>query len=367
MGAAKRKTRARKAEAEPEAPAAEAPPTAARKPRARRAKPRPPEPPHTRRRMALALSGDWGNGAFLAGALDRLHRDGRLNDIAVVAGSGSGAFAAALVALGKWDELRTIFLELSTRKLARPRHAWLPRGVARFLLSNVMDTPSLFVPEGLWTLVRSHLDPELLRASPVEAIFPAVDLHSGAMRPFSSRTDHDEELVSGIVAAASPLLLLPPVRVGFLQYADGTLAGNAPLRAVFLAMRRPGGPSADAVLAISTGAPRAATAVRDVAQAAERAIDVAAGARRDADVRAASLVNAILGVREAVGEKAFAAALEGLDPAARAEAERRIKGRRLPVIPIHPGSPLASRGISCDPAANRVAFAAGAAAATDAL
>lgn len=367
MGAAKRKTRVRKAAAEPGAPAPEAsPPTALRKPRARRAKQGPPEPPHTRRRMALALSGDWGNGAFLAGALDRLHRDGKLSDVAVVAGSGSGALAAALVALGRWDELRTVFLELSTRKLARPRHAWLPRGAARFLLSNVMDTPSLFVPEGLRTLVRAHADPELLRASPVEAIFPAVDLHSGATRPFSSRTDHGEDLLSGIVAAASPPLLLPPVRVGFLQYADGTLAGNAPLRAIFQAMRRPGGPGADAVVAITTGTPRSAAAVRDVAQAAERAVEVATGARRDADLRAASLVNALLGLKEAVGEKAFAKALGTLDPAAHAEAERRLKGRRMPVIAIGPGSPLASHGITCDPATNRVAFAAGAAAAAGA-
>jgi predicted acylesterase/phospholipase RssA len=317
--------------------------------------------------MALALAGDWGNGAFLAGALDRLHRDGKLADLAVVAGSGSGALAAALVALGKWDEMRALFLELSTRKLARPRHGWLPRGAARFLLSNVTNTPSLHVPDGLWTLVRAHVDPDALRNAPVEAIFPAVDLHSGATRPFSSRADHAEELLSGIVAAASPPVLLPPVRVGFLQYADGGLAGHAPLRAVLGAMRRPGGPGADAILAISTGVPRGASGVRDIAQAAERALDIAAGSRRDADVRAASLVNAILGLRDAFGEKAFAEALEGLDPAARAEAERRLKARRIPVVPIHPASPLAARGISCDPAANRVAFAAGAAAAAGAL
>jgi predicted acylesterase/phospholipase RssA len=317
--------------------------------------------------MALALAGDWGNGAFLAGALDRLHRDGRLNDMTVVAGSGSGALAAALVALGKWDELRTIFLELSARRIARPRHGWLPRAAARFLLSNVTSTPSLLVPDGLAALVREHVDPDALRASPVEAIFPAVDLHSGAARPFSSRADHGEELALGIVAAASPPVLLPPVRIGFLQYADGGLLGHAPLRAVLGAMRRPGGPGADAVLCVSTGVPRGASGIRDIAHAAERALDVAAGARRDADVRAASLVNALLGLREALGQRAFDGALATLDPAARAEAERRLKARRLPVIPIHPGSPLPSRGVSCDPATNRTAFAAGAAAAAGAL
>jgi len=379
MAAAKRKPRTRKAAApkEPKAPAAP------RKPRKGRAKPkaqaeaaapkglpkpaRPPEPPRIPRRMALALAGDWGNGAFLAGALDRLHRDGKLNDLAVVAGSGSGALAAALVALGKWDELRTIFLELSTMRIARPRHGWLPGGAARFLLSNFMSTPSLFVPEGLATLVREHVDPELLRTAPVEALFPAVDLHSGAVRSFSSRTDHADELLLGVLAAASPPVVLPPVRIGFLQYADGTLVGHAPLRAAFGALRRPGGPGADAILAISTGAPRGATAVRDLAQASERALDIAAGTRRDADLRAASLVNALLGLRDALGEKRFAEALEALDPAARAEAERRVKGHRMPVIPIVPGSPLPAHGIACDPATNRASFAAGAAAAAGAL
>jgi predicted acylesterase/phospholipase RssA len=365
MAAAKRKTATRKA-----APGKSAAPKAApKKPRARRAprKAAPPGPPRIPRRLALALAGEWGNGAFLAGALDRLYRDGKLNEIAVVAGSGSGALAAALVALGKWDELRTVFLDLSTRRIARPRHGWLPRGAARFLLSTVSATPSLHVPEGLWTLVREHVDPEMLRAAPVEALFPAVDLHSGSVRTFSGHLDHGEELLSGIVAAASPPVALPPVRVGFLQYVDGTLAGHAPLRAVFGALRRPGAGEVDAVLALSTGMPRGAGAFRDIAQAAERGLELAAGARLDADVRGASLVNALLGLRDALGEKGFAAALEGLDPAARAEAERRIAARRLPIVPIHPGTPLASRGISCDPAANRAAFAAGAAAAADAL
>jgi len=287
--------------------------------------------------------------------------------VPVVAGSGSGALAAALVALGKWDELRTVFLELTTRRLARPRHGWLPSGAPRFLLSAVTGSPSLCVAEGLRALVQEHVDPDALRASPVEAIFPAVDLHTGAVRPFSSRTDHAEELLLGIVAAASPLIALPPVRVGFLQYAEGTLVGHAPLRAVFGALARPGAPEADAILALSTGTPRGATALRDITQAAGRALDLATAARRDADVRAASLVNALLGLRDGIGEERFAAATMGLDPAARAEVERRLGRRHVAVVPIHPQASLASRGLDCDPAANRAAFAAGAAAASGAL
>jgi hypothetical protein len=164
-----------------------------------------------------------------------------------------------------------------------------------------------------------------------------MDLHTGAVRPFSNRTDHGDELVAGIVAAASPLVALPPVRAGFLQYAES----QAPLRALFGALRREGAPEVDAIVSVSTGTPRGAGAVRDIAEAAERAIELGAAARREA--------------------------LDSLDPAARAEAERRLHGLRVPVIEVRPEAPPASRGLDPDPAANRAAFAAGAAAAAGAL
>jgi hypothetical protein len=78
-------------------------------------------------------------------------------------------------------------------------------------------------------------------------------------------------------------------------------------------------------------------------------------------------VNALLALRDALGEKAFAAALAPLDAGARAEVDRHLGKLRVPVLHLHPDAPLPGGGLDCAPETNRAAFAAGAAAAARAF
>ncbi|MHC4550100.1 MAG: patatin-like phospholipase family protein [Planctomycetota bacterium] len=322
------------------------------------------------RRWGLALAGDWNRGAFLVGALTHLRRAGVLGEIPVASGAGSGALVAAMVALGRWSELHELFSGLGRHRLVRPRYPWLPGGpAASFLLSTVTHTPSLFLTHGgLRELVREHVDPAALQQAACEVRFVAVDMQTGATRSFSNRDDSPDELLAGLLAAASRPVLMPLVRAGYErhQHAEGTLGGYGPLNALFATLREDDAPTVDGILALSTLAPPAAHGsrdYRDIDDVLSRAAGLVAAASGRGDICAAHLVNALLGLRDHLGPRRFATALDALDAATRAEVERHLGKRYVPVVHLHPEAPPGAGPLELDPAASRAALAAGRAAA----
>jgi predicted acylesterase/phospholipase RssA len=357
--ASKKKAPARKAPAR-KAPARKAPRRKAARGEARKA---PAEGA-----WALALAGDWNRGAFLAGALDALHARG-VGPFPLVAGSGSGALVAAFVALDRWDAMRRVFRTLEKRQLLRPRYAWLPGGpAAGYLASTVTRTESLFdVREGLVRLVRDHIDVGELAHSPVEVHFATVDLQSGVTHSFDNRRDPPEQLFAGLIAAASRPVLMPPVRAGYArhQHAEGTLRDHGPLKAIFRTLARTDTTDVSRLLALSTDAPPGNhdAPYREIEQVTERTVRLLGGERAMRDVQRAQLVNALLGLRDAVPARTFERALAGLAPSTRAEVERHLGKRRLPIVHLHPPTPAAASVLDLDPAASRAAWDAGVAAA----
>lgn len=317
---------------------------------------------------ALALTGDWNRGAFLAGALDTLHAKG-VGPFPLVAGSGSGALVAAFVALDRWDAMRRVFQTLEKRRLLRPRYAWLPGGAAMgYFASTVRRNGSVFdVREGLVRLVRDHIDVDDLARSPVEVHFATVDLQSGVTHSFDNRRDPPEQLFAGLIAAASRPVLMPLVRAGYArhQHADGALREHGPLKAIFRTLAHAEATDVARILAVSTDAPPGnhEAPYRHIEDVTERTVRLLTSDHGAREVQRARLINALLGLRDVVPGRTFERALAGLAPTTRAEVERHLGKRRLPIVHLHPPTPAGASVLDLDPAASRAAWEAGAAAA----
>jgi len=337
----------------------------AARPRARKAASPPAPPPPS---WGLALSGGGSRGAFAVGALLWLRERRGMRDYAVVAGTSTGALIAAMVALGKWDALHRVYSTVTTRQVLRRRYAWLPGGVpATLLLASLTGAQSVYeTRHGLARLIEEHVDPDALAASPVEAHFVAVDMQTGGIRSFNNREDSGETLLQGLLASASQPVLMPLVKAGpeGHPYADGGLREYAPLAAVFGASARAGGPRVDRVLSIAHSPEEVGPwepAYRDVVSVLGRTIGILTGDVALNDVRTARLVNALLKLRESMDPAAFRAALAAMDPATRAEAERHLDKRYVPLVHLHPAAELPMDPLVFDPPKLVAAMAAGAA------
>ena len=353
---AKEKTAKKKA-----APRKKRPVTARKSKKAvRRTRPKP-------ERWGLAIAGSWDLAAFAVGALQQLRA--RPNcEITAVAGTGAGALIAALVAQDKWTDLHIVFSNLHARQLFAPRYPSLPgRPLTAILAAALTRTQSLYLADGgLRRILHERVDPAALMSSAIEARFVAVDMRSGETRTFSNRNGHVEELMHGLLAAASQPVLLPAVRVGYERrpYVNGLLRGWTPLPALFEAEAK-----VDRVLAISAHAPGADDAAcSDIAGVAARTFDLLTADAGRSEVRTARLLNALLVLRDKAGPVRFATALKALDRDTRTEVERHLSKRTVPVIHLQP---VARRPGTTEAdfssADSRAALAAGAAAAAEVL
>jgi predicted acylesterase/phospholipase RssA len=281
--------------------------------------------------------------------LERFRTTHGVSAWSVVAGSGAGAFIAALLAQDRWTELVALYAGLDPRGLLRPRYAHLKgRPHLSACLAGVMRAPSLFLPaEGLPRLVEETVDARALLRSATEVHFVATDLRTGRPRSFCNRTDTEEDLLRGLLAAVSRPILLPPVHVGADRHpcVDGSLFPGAALVTCFKAIRRYGGPVADRILAVSTTPepPEDPQAGRgDLLAVGQRVMALLTGDGGRGAVRHAALTSALARIRERLGPAAFDAAIEGLDPEARAHVERAVARRAVPVLHVRPsagGSP----------------------------
>jgi len=335
----------------------------AAKPAKRTARPRPPPAPPAGR-WALALAGDWSRGAFVAGVLDALHRRGVLARAGVAAASGSAGLAAALAALGKWDALKTLFAELTPRRIARPRHPWIASRAGRFWLASATGVPSLYRTDTeLRRLVQEVVDPLALREAPMEIHFVALDLRRGATRSVSSRSGAPGDVLAALLAAASTPVLLPPVAVG----RDRAPCVQAPTAAVLAvlgaALARGGAPAADRVLVVDTEtAPaRREGSYRDITDVAARTAELLPSP--GTGVREAVLLHALATAREALGPSKFADVMQALPAAARDAMPDLLERHGRPLVHLHPTAAAAAHALELDPAGSRAAFLAGGAAA----
>ena len=123
------------------------------------------------------------------------------------------------------------------------------------------------------------------------------------------------------------------------------------------------------MLAISAHAPGTGDAARsDIAGVAARAFDLLTADAGRSEVRTTRLLNALLVLRDKAGPACFATALKALDKDTRAEVERHLSKRAVPVVHLQPAARRPGTAeADFSSADSRAALAAGAAAAAEAL
>jgi NTE family protein len=206
--------------------------------------------------LDLALQGGGSHGAFTWGVLDRLLQDDSLH-ITAVSGTSAGALNAAVLAsgwaqggrLGARQALAAFWQAVSGRAgcfgssntplvpgadLARynldinPAFAWFNSFFRLF-------TPQQLNPLGLDPLrdiVRRHVDPQALAASPLAVFVTATSVRTGQPRVFDNRGDGERSAdlsLDALLASACLPTLFKPVVIDGEPFWDGGYSGNPSL------------------------------------------------------------------------------------------------------------------------------------------
>lgn len=200
----------------------------------------------------LIFQGGGALGAYEGGAYEGLAGAGF--DFDVVAGVSIGAVNAAIVASRGKDAVIHLARFWDA---ASDRYADLPMGdesLRRWVASSkaaIFGNPGMFVPRWIeepwamgtdlrWThlydpgplrnLISAHVDFPRLSSSPRRLLMTAVDVQTGELALFDSRSE--EMTPSHVLASGSLPPAFPPVRIGERYYWDGGLVTNTPLKTV---------------------------------------------------------------------------------------------------------------------------------------
>ncbi len=294
-------------------------------------------------RWALGISGSGSRSAFLVGALKQLQARGN-HSFPVIAGTGTGALVAAILAQGRGHELEEFASVLGSRKALRLRYPFVPHVGANLFLASVTNTQSVYTIEGgLSQLIDRFVDIQAVFESSIEVHFVTRDMQTGAVRSFGNRGDGEQDLLRGLFAATSRPVLMPLVRAGEEghQYTGDPLRADATLTTLYRALDRADAPAVDRMLILSQGCGREpARDYRDVVSIFERTLDIAEGVGIG-NVSTARLINALLTLRDKIPERTFAGALKSLDAETRSEVQRHLGKRNLPLCHLCPDGELA--------------------------
>ena len=186
---------------------------------------------------ALVLSGGSIKGAYEAGAILSIVEAGFCPD--AVLGISTGALSAAFLvnALGaktdrtptnlQWVEAASEFVDFYRNRLSSPEMLVRPRSriaIAWHILwkrfDGVLDTTPLR------TLIRETLEEAALRRARVQLRVGAVNMGSGQIRYVGG--DHPDIVEFTYASTAEPLLM-PAVRIGGVDYYDGSIRDLAPV------------------------------------------------------------------------------------------------------------------------------------------
>jgi NTE family protein len=179
--------------------------------------------------LAIVLSGGGNHGALEAGALEVL-LEGELHPKLWV-GTSAGGLNSIMMAANPTAQGARVLQDLW--RGARP----VPQGAAALLTAArrfASGKASFFPNEPEANYFRKYLPAgletfgDLNAKSGARALTIAVEYPSGAMRIFGERR-HDR-LIDGAMATSAFPMYFPPWEVGPLQYVDGGMEANLPLR-----------------------------------------------------------------------------------------------------------------------------------------
>ncbi len=176
---------------------------------------------------ALVLSGGGAKGSFQVGALDYLINKKGLN-FDLVCGVSVGALNGALIAQGDLEKLKSIWLNIKSRRdIFRKRWGFIPRvGPA---LGALLGKDSLYDNSPLGKLIDEYVDLDKLNRSGRILRVGTVSLYDG--RYYSIPGTHSD-LKKLILASATIPIAFSPINISrdLMSMVDGGVRNITPLR-----------------------------------------------------------------------------------------------------------------------------------------
>ncbi len=218
---------------------------------------------------ALVLSGGGARGAFQAGVLSRMVKEG-MGGFDVITGTSVGAINAAFLAQFPKDQF-SLAVEQLERLWLGGLQVWKPRFLPFRILATLFGAKSIGSNRNLKRLLRENIDLADLRDTDVELRIPAVNLITGVLAVATHKTP---DVLNWVLASSAVPAMFPPVKIqttsGKQYHADGSLRETAPIRSAIKA-------GASDITAILTAHPQHVEGVKKVGSAwkiALRSLDI---------------------------------------------------------------------------------------------
>jgi NTE family protein len=188
------------------------------------------------KKRALILSGGSIKGAFQAGAIQQVLKEGFKPDIihGISVGSLNGSFLVNET--GKrnnnydWEAIGNTLVEFWLKNINQSSDLVKKKGffkLAKELLLNRFN--GIISNEPLQKLVHQILSIENLRKSNIDFTAGAVDMITGKLKSFNQS---NPSLIDGVIASTAIPIMMPISHIGGIPYYDGGLRDVAPLKSV---------------------------------------------------------------------------------------------------------------------------------------
>lgn len=170
-------------------------------------------------KRALVLSGGGAKGAFQVGVVERLFELGLRFHF--VSGVSVGALNASMIAQGRFDDLKRIWLRIRNRKAVYGKRIL-------GIVSPLFGSSSLYHQKPLQKLIRAYVDPLRLRKTGIELRVGMVDLVTGR---YVSADQYHPFIHDCILASTAIPLAFPPAKIGKAEHpmVDGGVRNISPL------------------------------------------------------------------------------------------------------------------------------------------
>lgn len=174
-------------------------------------------------KRALVLSGGGAKGAFQVGALEWLI-DNEHMTFDIIAGVSTGALQAVMLAMGKWDRLKLLWLTIKREDIMTGSMGWMSA------VKMALGKKSIYGNKPIYELLKREVKGELI-SDDIMLIIGAACLRTGE---FVEVQKHWSNLTQFILASTAIPIIWEPVQISasYRDMVDGGVRNVCPLGSV---------------------------------------------------------------------------------------------------------------------------------------
>lgn len=182
------------------------------------------------KKIGIVLSGGGAKGAFEVGVLkvllDKINKDKDV--LAGISGTSIGAFNAAFVASGQFDDLERIWLSWNLKNCPLIQTDWYGN-IISLLIKGYM-----YNPQPVKSFFEKNLNVSALYNSPIKYINTSVRLGDGELRLGGNvfQKNNANLTISEIMASMAFIPGTPSVNLEGAEYGDGGFRDTVPVKAL---------------------------------------------------------------------------------------------------------------------------------------